>query len=121
VPAPDGGSLPARNYRPGADITGRQRTLPPRAGISGLGGGHLLSFSNGRLPARCRLPDRGRICWNAFHAGYRGCRGDSGRELDGLFADGFTPVLPRRLCHVRREPPAPGQWSQWEAIWRKAG
>lgn len=44
----------------------------------------------------------------------------SGSELDGLFADGFTPVLPRRLCEVRREPPAPGQWSQWEAIWRKS-
>ena len=41
-------------------------------------------------------------------------------ELDALFADGFTPVLPPRLWQSRRDPPQPGQWSQWEAIWRKA-
>jgi SAM-dependent methyltransferase len=44
----------------------------------------------------------------------------TGAELDGLFADGYTPVLPPRLQATRREPPQPGQWSQWEAIWRKA-
>jgi Methyltransferase domain len=40
-------------------------------------------------------------------------------ELDALFADGFARVLPLRLQHTRRVPPQPGQWSQWEAIWRK--
>jgi SAM-dependent methyltransferase len=44
----------------------------------------------------------------------------TGTELDALFAAGFTPVLPLRLQSTRRDPPAPGQWSQWEAIWRKA-
>ena len=40
-------------------------------------------------------------------------------ELGELFAAGFTPVLPPRLRQTRRDPPQPGQWSQWEAIWRK--
>jgi len=38
-------------------------------------------------------------------------------ELDALFGDGFTPVLPPRLQQTRRNAPQPGQWSQWEAIW----
>ena len=42
-------------------------------------------------------------------------------ELDGLFAGGYTPVLPPRLQVTSRVPPQPGQWSQWEAIWRKTG
>jgi SAM-dependent methyltransferase len=41
-------------------------------------------------------------------------------ELEALFADGFTPVLATRLQQTQREPPQSGQWSQWEAIWRKA-
>jgi len=40
-------------------------------------------------------------------------------ELGALFAGRFTSVLPPRLQHNRRAPPGPGQWSQWEAIWRK--
>jgi len=40
-------------------------------------------------------------------------------ELSGLFAGAFTPVLSARLHQTRRDPPGPGQWSQWEAIWRK--
>ena len=32
---------------------------------------------------------------------------------------GFEPVLPLRLSTTWRKPPAHGQWSQWEAIWRK--
>lgn len=40
-------------------------------------------------------------------------------ELDELFAAGFTPVLAPRLQQTRRDPPQPGQWSQWEAIWRE--
>jgi SAM-dependent methyltransferase len=44
----------------------------------------------------------------------------TGAELDGLFGDGYGPVLPPRLQATRRVPPQPGQWSQWEAIWRKA-
>ncbi len=43
----------------------------------------------------------------------------TGTELGSLFAAGFTPVLPLRLQRTNREPPQPGQWSQWEAIWRK--
>jgi SAM-dependent methyltransferase len=39
-------------------------------------------------------------------------------ELRALFA-GFTSVLAPRLQHTRRTSPGPGQWSQWEAIWRK--
>ena len=40
-------------------------------------------------------------------------------ELDALFAGGFAPALPLRLQQTRRVPPQPGQWSQWEAIWRR--
>lgn len=39
-------------------------------------------------------------------------------ELAALFAD-FQPVLGPRLDRTDRTPPRPGQWSQWEAIWRK--
>jgi SAM-dependent methyltransferase len=43
----------------------------------------------------------------------------SAPELAGLFgAPRFEPVLPMRIDQTRRDPPAPGQWSQWEAIWR---
>jgi SAM-dependent methyltransferase len=40
-------------------------------------------------------------------------------ELDELFATEFTASLPPRLQQTHRTPPQPGQWSQWEAIWRK--
>jgi hypothetical protein len=40
-------------------------------------------------------------------------------ELDTLFTGHFTPVLPLRLQRTWRDPPQPGQWTQWEAIWRK--
>ena len=40
-------------------------------------------------------------------------------ELDALFAGQFAPVLPLRVQRTWRTPPQPGQWSQWEAIWRK--
>jgi hypothetical protein len=43
----------------------------------------------------------------------------SATELGALFADHFTPVLALRLQRTWRTPPQPGQWSQWEAIWRK--
>lgn len=43
----------------------------------------------------------------------------AGAELAGLLAPGFDPVLPLRRDRTRRTRPAPGQWSQWEAIWRK--
>jgi SAM-dependent methyltransferase len=42
-------------------------------------------------------------------------------ELNALFAGHFTPVLPLRRQRTPRIPPQPGQWSQWEAIWRKTG
>ena len=42
-------------------------------------------------------------------------------ELNALFAGHFAPVLPLRLQRTQRMPPQPGQWSQWEAIWRKTG
>jgi SAM-dependent methyltransferase len=41
-------------------------------------------------------------------------------ELTALFAEGFVPVLATRLHRTWRPPPQPGQWAQWEAIWRKA-
>jgi hypothetical protein len=40
------------------------------------------------------------------------------RELVELF-EGFEPVLPPRLSTIWREPARRGQWSQWEAIWRR--
>ena len=40
-------------------------------------------------------------------------------ELTALFAGQFTPLLPLRLQQTRREPPQSGQWSSWEAIWRR--
>jgi SAM-dependent methyltransferase len=40
-------------------------------------------------------------------------------ELQGLFGSGFEVVLAARLASTRRVPPEPGQWSQWEAIWRR--
>jgi hypothetical protein len=40
-------------------------------------------------------------------------------ELGALFAGQFAPVLPLRIQRTWRTPPQPGQWSQWEAIWRK--
>jgi SAM-dependent methyltransferase len=40
-------------------------------------------------------------------------------ELGELFAAEFAPVLAPREQQTRRDPPQPGQWSQWEAIWRK--
>jgi hypothetical protein len=43
----------------------------------------------------------------------------SSSELDTLFAGRFTPVLPLRQQTTWRTPPQPGQWSQWEAIWRR--
>jgi SAM-dependent methyltransferase len=45
----------------------------------------------------------------------------SNTEVHELFADGYTPVLPPRRQVTRRVPPQPGQWSQWEAIWRRTG
>jgi SAM-dependent methyltransferase len=41
-------------------------------------------------------------------------------ELTALFA-GYAPVLAPRLARTWRTPPQRGQWSQWEAIWRKPG
>jgi len=43
----------------------------------------------------------------------------SAGELDALFTGSFTRVLPPRLQRTWRDPPQPGQWAQWEAIWRK--
>lgn len=42
-------------------------------------------------------------------------------ELEALCAAEFTPVLPLRRHRTHRTPPAPGQWSQWEGIWRRNG
>ena len=43
----------------------------------------------------------------------------SAGELENLFGSRFEPVLPLRLRRTWRTPPGPGQWSQWEAIWRR--
>jgi hypothetical protein len=32
---------------------------------------------------------------------------------------GYETVLAPRLARTRRRPRTRGQWSQWEAIWRK--
>jgi SAM-dependent methyltransferase len=40
-------------------------------------------------------------------------------ELAGLFEHDFQPLLPHRLDQTWRQPPGSGQWSQWEAIWKK--
>jgi hypothetical protein len=39
-------------------------------------------------------------------------------ELSGLFGR-YKPVVPPRLVRTWRMPRTRGQWSQWEAIWRK--
>jgi hypothetical protein len=43
----------------------------------------------------------------------------SSEELSNLFEAEFQPVLPLRPRSTWRTPPGRGQWSQWEAIWRK--
>jgi SAM-dependent methyltransferase len=43
----------------------------------------------------------------------------SSEELSKLFEAEFEPVLPLRLDRTWRTPQGRGQWSQWEAIWRK--
>jgi hypothetical protein len=40
------------------------------------------------------------------------------RELTALFVS-YEPILPPRLDQTWRPPPERGQWSQWEAIWRR--
>jgi hypothetical protein len=40
-------------------------------------------------------------------------------ELENLFAEGFQECLPLGLDVTWRDPRSDGQWSQWEAIWRK--
>ena len=42
----------------------------------------------------------------------------SAAELAGLVPRSFTRVLPLRRHTTQRRPPARGQWSQWEVIWR---
>ncbi|MET7808880.1 hypothetical protein [Micromonospora chersina] len=39
-------------------------------------------------------------------------------ELRQLF-EGWPALLPIRADSTERTPPAPGQWIQWEAIWRR--
>jgi SAM-dependent methyltransferase len=41
-------------------------------------------------------------------------------ELRSAVPSDFTEILPPRLDATRREPPAPGSWLQWEAIWRRS-
>lgn len=41
-------------------------------------------------------------------------------ELENLFVDHFAVMLALRRHQTERVAPAPGQWSQWEAIWRRA-
>jgi len=40
-------------------------------------------------------------------------------ELEGAIPAGFSLVLPLRLDSTPHDPPAAGQWSQWEAIWQR--
>jgi len=41
------------------------------------------------------------------------------QELEELTAGGFETVLAPRECFIEREPPLPGFWAQWEAVWRR--
>ncbi len=41
-------------------------------------------------------------------------------ELSALFERPFEAELDLRLRSTRREPPATGQWSQWEGIWMRS-
>ncbi|MEU4480655.1 class I SAM-dependent methyltransferase [Micromonospora sp. NPDC023966] len=41
-----------------------------------------------------------------------------GEELEQLF-EGWPALLAMRADSTARTPPAPGQWTQWEAIWRR--
>jgi SAM-dependent methyltransferase len=43
----------------------------------------------------------------------------SEQELGALFSDSFEPVLALRRKVTWRVPRSDGQWSQWEAIWRR--
>ena len=43
----------------------------------------------------------------------------SERELRSAVPTDFTEILSPRLDATRREPPAPGSWLQWEAIWHR--
>lgn len=40
-------------------------------------------------------------------------------ELRAVVGRGFAEELALRRHRTPRQPPAPGQWSQWEAIWRR--
>jgi SAM-dependent methyltransferase len=40
-------------------------------------------------------------------------------ELTELLGESFAPVVGPRLHSTRRPSPGSGQWSQWEAIWRR--
>jgi SAM-dependent methyltransferase len=42
-------------------------------------------------------------------------------ELHSAVPRDFKEMLPPRLDATVREPPAPGSWLQWEAIWRREG
>lgn len=44
----------------------------------------------------------------------------SERDLTALFTPNFKPVLPLRRDVIVRSSPAAGQWSQWEAIWKRS-
>jgi SAM-dependent methyltransferase len=43
----------------------------------------------------------------------------SSTELASLFEGRFRTILPLRMHRTWRRPPGQGQWSQWEAIWRR--
>jgi hypothetical protein len=44
----------------------------------------------------------------------------SSTELSWLFSDSFDEVRPLRRDVTSRATKGPGQWSQWEAIWRRS-
>lgn len=44
----------------------------------------------------------------------------SGSQIAALLGSDFAPVLPLRSVTDRRRPPASGQWTQWEGIWRRS-
>jgi Methyltransferase domain len=120
-----------RNYLPlvagGLDLTGLDisATAIAQLGASAPDRRHRLVCGDlAVLPAGAMYPLV--IGIQVFQHGDRAAahahiRAAQAAQLRRLFASQFTPVLPLRLHRTRRVPPAPGQWSQWEAIWRKAG
>jgi hypothetical protein len=118
---------------------GRYRDDPPvpfirdiltAAGRAGLNSGLYIGCGNGRnyLPLVAGGLDLTGLDISATAISQLADRAPGRRDrlvrgdLAALPADARYPVVIgiQVFQPTRRDPPAPGQWSQWEAIWRKA-